>query len=145
VTIEEVEGMANAASLVFDFLIVDGAAEISNPVSGVGLWLADTILTLHRPSIGAKMWYKGVSDFIRELHLAEKQTHILLAPKGEFDDKTYRSMTELNFAYELPHIRRADELENAGTPLYFFNDRLCRRYGKVLEHIAGEICGGEKA
>lgn len=145
VTIEEVEGMANAVSLVFDFLIVDGAAEISNPVSGVGLWLADTILTLHRPSIGAKMWYKGVSDFIRELHLAEKQTHILLAPNGEFDDKTYHSVTELNFAYELPHIRRADELENAGTPLYFFSDRLCRRYGKVLEHIAGEICGGERA
>ena len=145
VTIEEVEQMMNAASLVFDLLIVDGVAEVSNPVSGVGLWLADTIFTLHRPSIAAQMWHKGVSDFVRELHLAGKQTNILLAPNGEFDDKAYRSMTELPFVYELPHIKRAGELENAGTPLYSVHDRPCRRYGKVLEHIAGEICGGKKS
>jgi MinD-like ATPase involved in chromosome partitioning or flagellar assembly len=144
VTIEEVEQMINIASLIFDILIVDGAAEVNNPVSGVGLWMSDTVFTLHRPSIAAQIWHIGVSDFIRELHLAEKQTHILLAPNGEFDDKTYRSMTELPFAYELPHIKRAGEFENAGTPLYFFRDRPCRYYGKVLDQIAGKICGGGK-
>jgi hypothetical protein len=35
-------------------------------------------------------------------------------------------------------------LENAGTPLYFANDRPCRRYGKVMEQIAGKICEGVK-
>lgn len=145
VTIEDVEQMINAASIVFDVLLVDGATEINNPVSGVGLWLADTIFTLHRPSIAAQMWYQGVSDFMRELHLTEKQTHILLTPNGEFDDKTYRSMTDLPFAYELPHIKCAGELENAGTPIYFANDRSYRCYGKVLEQIAGKICGGEKS
>lgn len=144
VTLEEVEQMINAASLVFDLLIVDGAAEASNPVSGVGLWLADTVFTLHRPSIAAQMWHIGVSDFVRELHLAEKQTHVLLSPNGEFDPKTYRDMTEMNFVYELPHVKRAGELENAGTPLYFFRDRSCRYYGKVLDQIAGTIKGGEK-
>ncbi|MEA4964082.1 AAA family ATPase [Lutispora sp.] len=145
VTIEDVEQMMNAASIVFDVLLVDGATEINNPVSGVGLWLADTIFTLHRPSIAAQMWYQGVSDFVRELHLTEKQTHILLTPNGEFDDKTYRSMLDLPFAYELPHIKCASELENAGTPICFANDRSCRRYSKVLEQIAGKICGGEKS
>lgn len=144
VTIEEAEQMINAAALVFDIIIVDGATEVNNPVSGVGLWLSDTILTLHRPSIAGLMWYKGVSDFVRELHLAEKQIHILLAPNGEFDDKNYRSMTKLPFDYQLPHIKHATELENAGVPLYFFRDRPCRRYGKVLEQIIGRICGGGK-
>ena len=143
VTLREVERMMNAAALVFDILIVDGAAEVTNPVSGVGLWLADRIYTLHKPSIAAKMWHEGVADFVRELHIAEKQIHILQLPNGEFDDKTYRSMTELPFAYELPYIKRAGELENAGTPIYFFRDRTCRRYGKVLEQIAKGICGGE--
>jgi MinD-like ATPase involved in chromosome partitioning or flagellar assembly len=45
VTLESVERMMNAASLVFDILLVDGATEINNPVSGVGLWLADGIFT----------------------------------------------------------------------------------------------------
>ncbi|MEG6521360.1 cobalamin biosynthesis protein CobQ [Desulfotomaculum sp. 1211_IL3151] len=144
VTTEDVEGMINAASVVFDVLLIDGAAEIDNPISGVGLWLSDTIITLHRPSIAAQMWLRGVSDFVRELHLAEKQTHVLLTANGKFDDRTYRSMTELLFTFELPHIKRAGELENAGTPLYFFSDRSCKRYSKVLEKIVGMIRGGEK-
>ena len=145
VTIEDVEQMINAASIVFDVLLVDGSSELNNPVSSVGLWFADTIFTLHRPSIAAQMWHQGVSDFVRELHLAEKQSHILLAPNGEFDDKTYRSMMELPFTYELPYIKCASELENAGTPIYFATDRICSRYSKVLKQIAGKICGGEKS
>ncbi|MDD2491207.1 MAG: hypothetical protein PHV12_03320 [Bacteroidales bacterium] len=143
ITLQEVERMLNAASLVFDILIVDGAAEVTNPVSGVGLWVAERIYTLHKPSIAAQMWYRGVTDFMRELQIIEKQTHILLEPNREFDDKTYRKMLELPFTYELPHIKRAGELENAGTPIVFFRDRLCRRYIKVLEKIADEIGGGK--
>jgi len=145
VTLQSVERMINSAALVFDILLVDGAAEINNPVSGVGLWLAHRIFTLHRPSISAQMWYRGVADFVRELHIAEKQTHILQTPNGEFDDKTYQSMMELPFAYELPYIKRAGELENSGTPLYFFHDRPCRRYSKVLERIVNGILGGGKS
>lgn len=145
VTLEQVEQMINAASVVFDILIVDGASEVNNPVSGVGLWLADRIFTLHRPSIAAQMWHRGVADFVRELHIGEKQSHILQTPNGEFDGNTYRSIVEVPFNYELPYIKRAGELENAGTPLYFFHDRTCRRYGKVLEEIVKEICGGEQS
>jgi hypothetical protein len=32
-------------------------------------------------------------------------------------------MTKLAFAGELPYVRRAAELENAGTPLYLYRDR----------------------
>jgi hypothetical protein len=144
VTLAQVEQMINAASVTFDILVIDGAAELTNPVSGVGLWLAETICTLHRPSIAAQMWHQGVSDFVRELHIAEKQIHILQAPDGQFDDQTYREMTGLSFSFELPYVKRASELQNAGTPLYFCRDRACRYYGKVLEQIADNICGGGK-
>lgn len=144
VTLQSIEQMMNAAAFVFDILLVDGAAEINNPVSSVGLWLAERIFTLHRPSIAAQMWHRGVSDFTRELHIGEKQTHILLAPNGEFDDKAYRNMMGLPFAYELPHIKRSGELKNAGTPLYFFHDRTYKRYGKVLDEIINKSCGGGK-
>jgi len=144
ITFEQVEQMITAAAVVFDILVIDGAAELTNPVSGVGLWLAETICTLHRPSIAAQMWHQGVSDFVRELHIAEKQTHILQATNGEFDDQTYREMTGPSFPFELPYVKRASELQNAGTPLYFYRDRACRYYSKVLEQIADGICGGGK-
>jgi hypothetical protein len=93
------------------------------------------------------MWYTGVSDLYKgAAPIEEKQIHILRAPNGEFDDKTYRSMPWSRLLpMNCPYIKRAGELENAGTPLYFFRDRPCRHYGKVLEQIAGRICGGEKA
>lgn len=142
VAIQEVERMINAASLVFDILIVDGAADMTNPISGVGLWMADKVFTLHKPSIAAQMWQKGVSDFVKGLHIAEKQTNILQTPNGEFDDNTYKNMMEFSFDYELPYVKQASELENAGTPLCLFHDRHCRHYSKVLEKIADEICRG---
>ena len=142
VTLASVEQMINAASVVFDILVIDGASELTNPVSGVSLWLAQTICTLHRPSISAQMWRQGVADFVRELHIAEKQIHILQAPDGEFDDQTYREMTGLSLPFELPYVKRASELQNAGTPLYFHRDRACRYYSKVLEQIADRICEG---
>ena len=76
VTLQSVEKMMSVASLAFDVLIIDGSAEVNNPISGVGIWLSDMIYTLHRPSIAAQMWHYGMSDFIRELHVTEKQTHI---------------------------------------------------------------------
>lgn len=144
VTLEEAERMINAASLVFDVLVIDGSSDLNNSISGVGLWLADTVFTLHRPSIASQMWQKAVSEFVRELHLEKKLAHILLSPNGDFDEKTYREMTGLTFTCELPHIRRAAELENAGTPLYFFRDHSCRRYKKVLEKLTGTLTGGDK-
>ncbi len=143
VTLKGVERMITAASLVFDILIIDGAGELANPVSGAGIWMAERIYTLHKPSIAAQMWYQGIEDFVRELHIAGKQIHILRSPNGEFDGKTYQGMTGLSFAYELPFVKRAGELENAGTPIYHFHDRVCRRYGRVLEQISEEICGGK--
>lgn len=143
VTLQNVERMITAASLVFDILIIDGAGELTNPVSGAVLWMAERIYTLHKPSIAAQMWHQGVVDFVRELHIGGKQIHILRASNGDFDDKTYQSITELSFAYELPFVKRASELENAGTPIYFFRDRACRRYVRELEKISGEICGGK--
>lgn len=143
VTLEKAERLLNNAALMFDVLIVDGSAQLANPVSGVGLWLADAVLTLHRPSVAARLWQTGVTAFVRELHLVEKQTHILLSPNGSFDEKTYRDMTKLAFAGELPYVKRAAELENAGTPLYLYRDRACKQYRRALDKLADTLMGGE--
>lgn len=82
---------------------------------------------------------------MKELHIAGKQVSLLRESNGEFDDKAFKGLMELSFPYELPFVKRAGELENAGTPICFFNDRACRQYSKVLERIANEICGGEKS
>ena len=143
VPLRSVERLIVAASLVFDILIIDGSGDVTNPVSSTGLWMAERIYTLYRPSIAAHMWHRGVEDFVRELHIKDKQVPVMQVPNGEFCDKTFKSLIELSFKYELPFVKRAGELENAGTPIYFFRDRACRRYSRVLDKISDEICGGK--
>lgn len=144
VSLQNVERLLTAASLVFDILIIDGSGNVANPVSGVGLWMAERIYTLYKPSIAAQMWHRGVEDFVKELHIADKQINVILSPNGDFCDKTFKNLIELSFEYELPFLKQAGELENAGTPVYFFKDRRCRRYSKVLEQISDEIFGGKE-
>ena len=59
VTMQSAEQLIINASITFDVLIIDGSAEMNNPIYSVGLWLADKIFTLHRPSIAAQMWHQG--------------------------------------------------------------------------------------
>ena len=144
VSLQSVERLMTAASLAFDILIIDGSEDVKNPISGVGLWMAERIYTLYKPSIAAQMWHRGVEDFVRELHIADKQINIMCAANGEFCDKTFKNLIELSFEHELPFVKQAGELENAGTPVYFFKDRKCRLYSKVMEQISDEICGGKE-
>lgn len=104
--------------------------------------MAERIYTLYRPSIAASMWLKSIEDFTRELHIKDKQINVMCAPNGDFCDKTFKNLTELSFKYEIPFIKQASELENAGTPIYLCKDRSCRRYNRVLEQISDDIFGG---
>jgi len=144
VSLKGVENLIIAASLVFDIIIIDGSGDIINPVSGVGLWMAERIYTLYNPSISAQMWHKGMEDFVKELHIEDKQINIIRTPNGEFCDKVFKGLIELHFTYELPFVKRAGVFENAGTPIYFYKSRICRRYSNVLEKIANDIYGGKK-
>lgn len=143
VSLQSVERLITASSLLFDILLIDGSGDLTNPISGTGLWLAEKVYTLYRPSASAPMWHKGVEDFVQELHIADKQINVMQTPNGEFDDKTFKSLIELSFIYELPFVKQAGELENAGTPVFFYEDRGCRQYSKVLEKISDELCGGK--
>lgn len=143
VSLQSAERLVTAASLVFDILIIDGTENVTNPVAGVGLWMAEKIYTLYKPSIAASMWHKSIEDFARELHIGDKQVNVMCAPNGDFCDKTFKNLIELSFKYELPFVKQASELENAGIPIYFSKDRSCSRYSRVLVQISDDICGGK--
>lgn len=144
ISLQNVDRLISASSLLFDILIIDGSGDLTNPISGVGLWMAEKVYTLYKPSASAPMWQKGVEDFVRELHVADKQINIVQSPNGEFDDKVFKGLLDIPLKYELPFVKCAGELENAGTPIYLYNDRACKRYSTVLNKISNDICGGKK-
>lgn len=58
VSLQSVERLITASSLLFDILLIDGSWDLTNPISGTGLWLAEKVYTLYRPSASAPMWHK---------------------------------------------------------------------------------------
>jgi len=138
---EDAENLLTQASVFFDFLIVDGTEQINNPISSVALTLSSTIFTLHQPSIAGCLWLKGMEDFILQLHLKDRLIHILNANDGSCPIEDFLKSTGLHYAQELPFMKAASTYENAGTPIYLNTDKESKRYSRVVDAIADELCG----
>jgi len=141
ITGEAAEALLTQASVFFDFLIVDGSEEINNPLSSVALTLSSTIYTLHRPSISGCLWLRSMEDFILQLHLKDRMVHILSGHDGSCTVEDFLRITGLHYSQELPFVKAAPMLENAGTPIYLDGEKESRRYRRILESIADDLCG----
>jgi Flp pilus assembly CpaE family ATPase len=138
---EEVETMLNQACVFFDFLIVDGSEDINNPISSIALTMASSIFTLYKPSIASCLWQRAMEDFIMQLHLKDKLIHMLSANDSSCPVEDFLRSTGLHYSYELPFVKSAPILENTGTPICLINDKECKRYSRVLDTVADELCG----
>ncbi len=141
VTGEETHALLSEASTYFDFLIIDGSEEINNPMSSVALTLSSTIFTIHRPSIATCLWLRAMEDFIKQLHLKDRLVHLLNASDGSCPVEGFLKNSDIHFHQELPTVKLASILENAGTPIYLSGDKASKSYSRVLDIISDELCG----
>lgn len=69
---ETIKELIDDAVIRFDYIIIDGNEELNNPVSSIGLTMADKIINVHRASVKDCIWFSAMSHMIGLLHLAIK-------------------------------------------------------------------------
>lgn len=138
---DDVEHLLSQAAVFFDFLIVDGSEDINNPVSSIAMTLSSTIFTLYKPSIATCLWLKAMEDFILQLHLKDKMIHLMNGSDDSCPVEAFLKSTGLHYHHELPFVKEAPVLENSGTPIYTVTEKECKRYSRILDTIADELCG----
>ena len=120
-----------------DYLFIDCSCDLQNPISSVGIVMADRLLCLHTPSNAAYQWFRSMRSFREQLDLEMKTIHLLYATDYSANPSQYISSLGVKFADTVPWIRSAKEHENRGVPICAENHRDNRAYKQALQRICG--------
>ncbi|MCL2497165.1 MAG: hypothetical protein FWF06_00960 [Symbiobacteriaceae bacterium] len=122
-----------------DYLVVDCAGDVHNPLSDVALVQADSIYCLHTPGNAAYQWYRAMRSLREQLDLDEKMLHLLYASDHSANVAQYLHHCGVNIREEIPWVRGAKEYENRGVPLCAENNRENRGYIAALQRLCSTI------
>lgn len=135
---ETIKELIDDAVIRFDYIIIDGNEELNNPISSIGLTMADKIINVHRASVKDCIWFSAMSHMIGLLHLSDKTIHILNAYDKTCDKAAYINSLGLKFDFELPFVDNARILENSGKVIYSSRNGT-GVYKKIIQRIASML------
>jgi hypothetical protein len=122
-----------------DYLVVDCAADIMNPISDVALVRSDIIFCLHTPGSASFQWYRAMRSFIAQLDLDLKMKHLIYAPDKSTNASQYINETGISIAAELPFVRQAKQYENRGVPICSEISFNTRGYSNAMRRLCSLI------
>ncbi len=134
---DTVKDLIEDASMRFDYIIIDGSEELNNPVSSLGLTMANKILVVHRASTKDCIWQSSMENTMQLLNLNSRAIHILNGYDKTCDKMTYMSNVGVKFSFELPYIQKAKIFENSGKP--FIAASVPGEYKKTMQKIASQV------
>lgn len=67
-----VNDIIDDAAIRFDYLIIDCDTELNNPISSIGMTVADKIITVHHPSVKDCIWQQSMQNVNNLLNLSYK-------------------------------------------------------------------------
>lgn len=135
---DTIQELLNDAAIRFDYLVIDGSEELNNPLSSIGLTMADKIVTVHRASVKDCVWFSSMRSMIGLLRLADKTVHVLNSYDKTCDKVAYLNGLGLKFDFDLPYVDNARILENSGKPIYSSRNGT-GVYRKMVERLASKL------
>ena len=112
---------------------------MGNPISSVGLTMADKVILLYRMSITSCSWFASKREIIPLLCLGEKLVHVINAQDMTCVLADYLGMTGIDDKLELPFVAEAPTLENMGELIWSGGARKSKEYKAVLNKIVEVI------
>lgn len=131
--------IADLADEQADYLIIDCSSDLTNPLSSVGLVLADVILCLHTPGTASYQWYRAMRSFREQVDLNPKMLHVIYAADRTVNLDQYLSETEITVSAEVPYIRSAKRCENRGVPICAESGFESWRYSRAMRRICAKL------
>lgn len=132
---ESVEQVLERARPFFEVLVIDGSEDLMNPVSSVGITQSSHTVIIHNPSVASGLWYRSMGDFIYQLHLEDKLSHVTQESPWGLAPQEYAAALGLDADVQLPYVQNARQLEDNGSPIFLENDKACKRYKKQLTRL----------
>lgn len=135
---KKVENLFQRLKICSDFIIVDSTSNLRDPITLMGLHLADQVVCTFTPSVETYLWYKSTWNFF---HLFGRDQVLLVL--GNFHLgcalPDFRKQTELDFSFVLPEVEEAYIRQNTGQPIFRGSSKSCKAYKTAIQLIAHNI------
>ncbi len=132
-----VKELLEDAAMRFDYIIIDGSEELNNPVSSIGLTMANKVVVVHRASAKDCAWQKSMENSMQLLNINSKAVHILNGYDKTCDKMAYLSNIGVKMSFELPYVPKAKIFENSGKSL--MTAASPGEYKKTMQRLASSL------
>lgn len=126
------------AAMRFDYIIIDGSEELNNPVSSIGLTMANKIVIPHRASTKDCIWQSSMDNTMNLLNLNDRAIHILNGYDKSCDKMVYMNSVGVKFDFELPYVPNGKILDNSGKPFYNAPS-VPNEFRKTMQKISSQL------
>lgn len=129
------------SSIRFDYIIIDGSEELNNPISGIGLTMANKVVRVYRVSAKGCIWHKAMENVSELLHINQKSIYVINGYDKTCDKMAFFGNTGIKPDFEIPYIADCDTLINSGKLIY--NSVLGKgQYKKTMQKLASQAMLG---
>ncbi len=134
---DTVKDLIEDAAMRFDYIIIDGSEELNNPISSIGLTMANKVVVVHKASTKDCIWQSSMENTMQLLNLNNKSIHILNGYDKSCDKVVYMSSVGVKLGFELPYISKAKILLNSGK--LFMTASVTGEYKKMMHKLASQV------
>lgn len=141
IEIRKFESMVRRLSVFTDYIIFDLKEDLNNPITAMGLYLADIACVTYNPSYDSIYWHKTMQTLFNQMLLEDRLIPVVSPhDMGCSMDQFFRE-TGIEYAKILPTVDRAKIYENSGTPIYFKKEKSkqIKSYRQAVDQVLYDI------
>lgn len=141
-----VENLLRRLGVCADYIIVDCTSDLYNPMTLMGLHLADKIYCTYTASIESCLWHRTMHGFFQQFNAVDLITPVIAQFNIGCSIQELEKMDGFIGHFVLPQVESAVILQNSGRPIYFERTKDCKLYqqeiGRIIDALQEELANG---
>ena len=126
---EAVKELIEDSKIRFDYIIIDGSEELNNPISSIGLTMANKIIRVYKVCTKDCIWHKAMENLTDLLHIRNKTITVINAYDKSCDKMAFLNGLDTRPDFELPYVSNCSTFANSGKLIY--NSKYLSKRSKV--------------
>lgn len=141
ISADTVRELIEDSTIRFDYIIIDGSEDLNNPVSSIGLIMANKIIRVYRVCAKDCIWHKAMENLTDLIHIQNKTITVINAYDKSCDKLAFLSGLDTKPDFELPFVANCSILTNSGKLIY--NSKISNGfYKKIIQKLASQVIMG---
>ena len=141
VSADTVKELIEDSTIRFDYIIIDGCEELNNPISSIGLTMANRVIRVYKVCTKDCIWHKAMENLTDLLHIKGKTITVINGYDKTCDKMAFLNGLDTKPDYELPFVSNSTTLTNSRKLIY--NGKLTNgQYKKIIQRLASQVIMG---